>query len=221
MAYNITRIKRLFESESIDLIIASTKENCRYFTGYSPVVKTLNPYHGQSYAVLHCDFPEEVSIVHSAGEADQILDADVPVRHVKTYGIFYREYDGFANLTPQESLLQQYSRADSSSASPSEALKRLIHEFSLAGPVREIGYDEDGMPRETLADLQRTFPDVRWKTISQAIRRVRRQKTASEIEMLARSACINEAAVHEAVKKVRSGTSEAEVSLWFNQSLVS
>ncbi len=221
LAYNLTRIKRLFDSESIDLIIASTKENCRYFTGYSPVIKTLNPYLGQSYAVLHCDCPEEVSIVHSAGESDQVLDADVPVRHVETYGIFYREYDGLANLTPQERLLQQYSHADSSSASPSEALKRLLQELSLASPLRQIGYDDDGMPRETLADLQRAFPDVRWKAMSQAIRRVRRQKTASEIEMLARSACINEAAVHEAVKKVRSGTSEVEVSLWFNQALVS
>ncbi len=221
MAYNITRIKRLFDSESFDLIIASTKENCRYLTGYSPVIKTLNPYYGQSYAVLHCDHPDEVNIVHSAGEADQILDAHVPVRHVETYGIFYREYDGTAALTCEERILQQYSSPDSSSISPSEALRRLIHKISEESILRQIGYDEDGMPGETLADLKRTFPNVKWTAISQAIRMVRRHKTLSEIEMLTRSACINEAAVHQAVNRVRVGTSEVEVSLWFNQALVS
>ena len=220
MAYNTTQLKRLFDSESIDLIIASTKENCRYFTGYSPVIKTLNPYYGQSYAVLHCDHPDEVSIVHSAGEADQVLDADVTVRYVETYGTFYREYDGTADLTYQEKLLQQYSSPDFSSVSPPEALRRLIQKISQAGRLRQIGYDQDGMPGETLAVLQQAFPNVSWKSVSQAIRRARRHKTVSEVEMLTRSACINEAAIHEAVKRARAGTSETEVALWFNQSLV-
>ncbi len=221
MAYNVTQTKQVFERENIDLIIAATKENCRYFTGFSPVIKTLNPYHGQAYAVLHYEHPEEVSIVHSAGEADQILDADVPVRYVETYGVFYREYDGTADLTHQERVLQHYNSAGSSSSSPSEALKRLIQKIAQAGSLRKIGYDEDGMPGKTLSELQHAFPDVEWRCISQVIRGVRRQKTVFEVEMLTRSACINEAAVHEAVKRVQLGTSEAEVSLWFNQALVS
>lgn len=221
MAHNITRTREIFESENIDLIIASTRENCRYFTGFSPVIKTLNPYYGQAYAIVHSASPAEVSIVHSAGEVDQVLDADTPVRYVETYGVFYREYDGAADLTHQERILQQYSSTGYPVRTPSEALKQLIQKFGNENPVRKIGYDEDGMPIATLVDLQHAFPDVKWTSISQAIRFVRRQKTVSEVEMLTRSARINETAIHQASKRVRPGTSEAEVSLWFNHALVS
>lgn len=221
MASNIFRTKAFFESENIDLIIASIKENCRYFTGYSPVIKTLSPYYGQSYAIVHSASPQEVSIVHSAGEVDQVLDADVPVRYVQTYGVFYREYDGVADLTLQEQTLHQYCSMGHPVRTPSEALKQLIQKIRLEGPVRQIGYDEDGMPVTTLADLQHAFPDVKWTGISQAIRFVRRQKTVSEVEMLTRSARINETAVYQAAKRVRPGTSEAEISLWYNHALVS
>lgn len=220
MAHNIFQTQRIFESKDIDLIIASTKENCRYFAGFSPVIKTLNPYHGQSYVILHRAIPEEVSIVHSVGEVDQVLDADVPVRHVETYGVFYREYDGTTDLTHQERTLQKYSSIGSPVRSPSDALILLIKKLRHESPVRQIGYDEDGMPAGTLRDLQQAFPDVSLTGISPEIRYARRHKTDAEVGMLTQSARINETAIHEAIKKVRPGTSEADVSLWFNQALV-
>ncbi|PLR50156.1 M24 family metallopeptidase [Chimaeribacter arupi] len=220
MAYNLCQTARLFEREELDLIIASTKENCRYFAGFSPVVKTLNPYHGQSYVLLHRDDPAAVSVVHSMGEIDQVLDADAPLRHIETYGVFYREYGGIADLTAEERKLQVYSSLGASVNSPSEALTLLIKKLRCESPVHRIGYDEDGMPAQTLHALQQALPGVAWVAVSSAIRHTRRYKTGSEVNSLMQSARINEAAVHEAVKGVKPGTSEADVSAWFNQALV-
>ncbi|MDC9607148.1 M24 family metallopeptidase [Xenorhabdus griffiniae] len=220
MAYNINQIKLLFEREDLDLIIGSTRENCLYFTGFSPVVKTLNPYHGQSYVLLHREDPCTVSVVHPIGEIDQILDADVPVRHIETYGKFYREYGGTADLTREELRLQEYSRIEYSRSSPSEALALLIRKLGRESPIRRIGYDEDGMLAQTLRDLQQALPDSVWVSTSSAIRHSRRYKTDAEVDMLMQSARINEAAIHEAIKGVISGTSEADISSRFNQALV-
>ncbi|GAA3592203.1 M24 family metallopeptidase [Gibbsiella greigii] len=220
MAYNQNQVELLFERENIDVIIGSTKENCLYFSGFSPVVKTLNPYYGQCYVLLHRKDPSAVSVAHSIGEIDQILDTDVPVRHIETYGRFYREYGGTAGLTQEENRLKEYSCVDSSNSSPSEAVTQLIKKLDRKEAVRRIGYDEDGMPAQTLQDLQRAFPESVWVGISAAIRQARRHKTDMEVDMLTRSARINEAAVHEAIRRVKPGTSEAEIAGWFNQALV-
>lgn len=76
------------KQNGLDAIIASTKENIRYFTGFQPVVKTLNPYFGQCYSVITIDNPEIVHIVHSIGEIDQVLDARVQVGKYILMGFF-------------------------------------------------------------------------------------------------------------------------------------
>lgn len=220
MAYNISQIQALFERQNIDLIIGSTQENCLYFAGFSPVVKTLNPYYGQCYVLLHRNTPDVISIAHSIGEIDQVLDADATLHHIEKYGVFYREYGGTVDLTQAEKKLQNYSRVETSHSSPAEAVEALISKIGLEGAISRIGYDEDGMPSQTLRHLKQAFPDTTWIGISALIRQARRYKTDIEVEMLTRSARINEAAIHEAVRAVKPGSSEADVANCFNQALV-
>ncbi|PKX82582.1 hypothetical protein A0G02_12595 [Pectobacterium peruviense] len=220
MAYDTAQIRDLFEREKIDLLIGASRENLHYFTGFSPVVKTLNPYHGQCYVLLHRYDVGAVSIVHSIGEIDQILDADVPVQHVQPYGIFYREYGGQIRLTEDETELLKLSNIELSQASPAEALEKLIRKIRDYGDINRIGFDEDGMPLQTLDYLKNSLPGIKWIGVSKAIRHARRRKTPNEVEMLTKSALINEAAIYETVKLVSRGSSETEIASWFNQALV-
>ncbi|MEQ9887938.1 M24 family metallopeptidase [Pectobacterium zantedeschiae] len=220
MAYDTAQIRDLFDREKIDLLIGSSRENLHYFTGFSPVVKTLNPYHGQCYALLHRYDLGTVSIVHSIGEIDQVLDADVPIQHVQPYGIFYREYGGQICLTEDETELLKLSNIELSQASPAEALEKLIRKIRDYGDINRIGFDEDGMPLQTLDYLKNNFPSIKWIGVSKAIRHARRRKTPNEVEMLTKSALINEAAIYETVNLVSRGSSETEIASWFNQALV-
>ncbi|RYC46878.1 M24 family metallopeptidase [Pectobacterium zantedeschiae] len=220
MAYDTAQIRDLFDREKIDLLIGSSRENLHYFTGFSPVVKTLNPYHGQCYALLHRYDLGAVSIVHSIGEIDQVLDADVPIQHVQPYGIFYREYGGQICLTEDETELLKLSNIELSQASPAEALEKLIRKIRDYGDINRIGFDEDGMPLQTLDYLKNNFPSIKWIGVSKAIRHARRRKTPNEVEMLTKSALINEAAIYETVNLVSKGSSETEIASWFNQALV-
>ncbi|GKW04194.1 aminopeptidase P family protein [Pectobacterium odoriferum] len=220
MAYDTAQVRDLFEREKIDLLIGSSKENVHYFTGFSPVVKTLNPYHGQCYALLHRYDIGAVSIVHSIGEIDQVLDADVPVQHVQPYGTFYREYDGQTCLNEDEAALLKLSHVELSKASPAEALEKLIYKIRDYGDINSIGFDEDGMPLQTLDYLKNSLPGIKWCGVSKGIRQARGRKTPKEVDMLTTSALINEAAIYETIKLVRRGSNEAEIASWFNQALV-
>ncbi|MDE8743111.1 MULTISPECIES: M24 family metallopeptidase [Pectobacterium] len=220
MAYDTSQIRDLFDREKIDLLIGSSRENIHYFTGFSPVVKTLNPYHGQCYVLLHRHDIGAVSIVHSIGEIDQVLDADVPVQHVQSYGTFYREYGGKISLKEDEAELQKLSNIALSQASPAEALEKLIRKLRDYGDITSIGFDADGMPLQTLDYLKKNLPGIKWIDVSKEIRQARRHKTPKEVDMLTKSAQINEAAIYEAINLVSIGSSETEIASWFNQALV-
>lgn len=47
--YNINKLKEIFDGNNCDVLIAVTKENIRYFSGFSPVCKTLRPYVNGGY----------------------------------------------------------------------------------------------------------------------------------------------------------------------------
>ena len=99
MIYNVERLKQQLDIHCLDVIIAATRENILYLTGFNPVIKTLNPYYGQCYVVLIRDNPEQINVVHSIGEIDQLLDALTPLGKVYSYGRFYREYLSATILT--------------------------------------------------------------------------------------------------------------------------
>ena len=99
MIYNLERLKKTLKTHDLDAIIAATRENILYFTGFNPVIKTLNSYYGQCYAVITRVDLKRVNIVHSLGEVDQLLDSVVPLGLVHCYGRFYREYLSSKELT--------------------------------------------------------------------------------------------------------------------------
>ncbi|MEK8015278.1 MAG: Xaa-Pro peptidase family protein, partial [Candidatus Parabeggiatoa sp.] len=218
MIYNLDRLKHQLDTHHLDAVIAATRENILYFTGFDPVIKTLNPYYGQCYVVITRDAPERVNIVHSIGEIDQLLDARTPLGEVHYYGRFYREQLLKAELTDEEKQLQHWSIVDNAYDSPDKALSALLIALNLKNS--RIGYDQNGFSPAALAGLQSKFSETQLIQASEILRFVRRVKTAYEIEQLTYSAQSNEKAIAEVLDNLYEGMPETEISHLFELALV-
>ncbi len=201
----------------VDALIATTRENILYLSGFDPVVKTLKPYSGECYVLVCRDSPDVIHVVHFRGEADQILDATVPVGKVVVYGTFYREQSGIAGLTPDERRLHDITVDDNACSSPLLALVVLLDRLSLLHSA--IGIDEDGMSRPAWNALQGLLPNARLKPASSILRDARLAKTSCEIERLRRSARCLENAILQTAGEIREGISEAEIATKFETAL--
>jgi Xaa-Pro aminopeptidase len=219
MSYNPKQARDLLATVGIDVLLAAGKENVQYLAGFAPVIKTLKPYSGQCYAMLHRQAIEAVHAVLFVGEVDQIIDATRDVAKVQTYGSFFREYYGQVPLTEEERRLQELSRADHAAPSAEMAAEQLIRQMEQYGHIRRIGFDEDSLSECTLRYLLKHFPEVDLIPSSDLFRSLRRQKTCGEVAMLEQAARINESAIHDAVAKVREGIAETELAMLFNEAL--
>ncbi|EGJ30232.1 MULTISPECIES: Xaa-Pro peptidase family protein [Moorena] len=218
MIYNLERLKQQLDNHYLDIIIAATRENILYLTGFNPVIKTLNPYYGQCYVVITRDNPDQVNVVHSIGEIDQLLDAIPPLGKVYCYGRFYREYLSETALTDEEKLLQQWSIVEDAYKSPVQALEALL--TALNAKSSRIGYDQNGFSDIALAELKSMFSKAQFVESSEILRFVRRVKTSYEVEQLTRSAQINERAIAEVLDNLYENIPETEISRLFEVSLV-
>ena len=218
MIYNVDRLKQQFNKHDLDIIIAATRENILYLTGFNPVIKTLNPYYGQSYVAIARDNPSQIHCVHPIGEIDQLLDSQSPLGNVYSYGRFYREYLSDTPLTAEEERLQQWSDLKEAYPSPPQALDALI--TALNAQNSRIGYDQDGFSGPAFAALRSVVPNAQLVEASDIFRFVRRVKTPYEIEQLTRSAQINERAIAEVLENLEENMPETEISRLFEVALV-
>ncbi|MCW1238495.1 M24 family metallopeptidase [Bacillus pretiosus] len=217
MIYNIERLVNKMKQNGLDAIIASTKENIRYFTGFQPVVKVLNPYFGQCYSVITIDNPETVHIVHSIGEIDQVLDARVQVGKIYTYGVFYREHQNNVLLSEEEERLKLLSNVDASHSNGIEALIALLKDIDIEHC--NIGIDEDGMQSYHIDAISNNFKKSNVVSASNILRHVRSVKTNHEVQALTYSARCIENAIEDVAANLFEGISEYEIADIFNCSI--
>ncbi|MGG4143141.1 Xaa-Pro peptidase family protein [Paenibacillus algorifonticola] len=209
MLFNTKRLIAKMKEHNLSAIVAATKENIKYFTGFEPVVKTLNPYFGQCFAVVTSCSPDKVHVVHSVGEIDQILDARSPIGHVVTYGTFYREYAANAPLTEEEQRLNDLSNNDNGNSNAEEGLVALLNKLNLTN--ERVGMDEDGMRGSRLSMIKSKLPHVEFVESSAVIRSVRAVKTSFEIDALAHSSICIENAIKTVIDQLYEGINEQEI----------
>lgn len=215
---NIKRLLSLMTQADLDALIATTRENILYLSGFDPVVKTLKPYNGECYVLICRDNPELIHVVHFRGEADQILDSAVPVGKVVVYGTFYREHNGSAELTSDECRLREITQNGNACAAPLLALVKLLDQLSLLHAT--IGIDEDGMSRSAWIELQSLLSNLPLKPASTILREARMAKTSCEVDLLARSARSLENAIAQTARELYEGITEVEIAKRFESALV-
>jgi len=214
--YNSERLSNQLGRHGLDAVIASTRENIRYFTGFEAVVKTLNPHFGQCYALVTAAEPTRVHIVHSLGEIDQVLDARCDVGEVFTYGVFYRE-QGRSELSADDAELSRLSSSSRNHDSGETALVRLLQELGLEHA--RIGIDEDGIRALQLAGVRAGVPEADISPAAALLRSVRAVKTTGEVVALSRAAVCVEKAIEDVLGELREGISELEIASVFRTSV--
>ena len=198
---------------NLDALIATTKENIRYFTGFDPVCKTLNPYYAQSYAVITQESQQKVHYVGPIGEIDQILDANVKIGEVETFGVFYRENLGCNGMSENETRLELLSDINKSSQQAVDALQSLLKKLNVMNG--RIGIDLDGIDPELFLQIKKKLLKVLWVPSSRIIRKIRAVKTPQEIALLTKSAQINEKAINRVIEHLKIGINEVEIARIF------
>lgn len=210
--YNTERLKAIMEKLQVEAVIATTRENIQYLTGFCPVSKMLKPYMHSCFAVVTKENPSIVNIVHFLGELDQVLDAKCDLGVVYGYGTFYKEYD--EKLAPSLNKNEKYLRSLMSNntmyTNPIESLDKLLINIGLSG--KRVGIDVQDNALEQSLNSKIIYN-------SEIFYYPRKVKTDFEIQMLTESARCNEAAIQFVLSKLYLGISEKEIVSLFNMSV--
>ncbi|WP_109355895.1 Xaa-Pro peptidase family protein [Sphingorhabdus sp. EL138] len=216
--YNSDRLVAKLKEHQLDAIVSSTKENTFYLSGFMPVVRTLNPYHGICLVVVLADSPNEIHVVHSHGESDQILDADVEVGECEFYGTFYRETGDANDFTLEEKTLREISCKSPMGRTAVLATQRLFENLGLEQAA--LGFDIDGVPREFFEQITACFPNCSIENGSEILRDIRRVKTSEEVQLIQLAAQSAEEAIQAAVSSIGPNSTEADVASSFERALI-
>ncbi|MDP6347423.1 MAG: aminopeptidase P family N-terminal domain-containing protein, partial [Dehalococcoidia bacterium] len=108
---------------------------------------------------------------------------------------------------------RNYERAQQEATVPS--LRRLnglddLKDVVPAG-IKSVGVEADVLPVAAFQRLQKLFPTTKWVDISTDVMSIRMVKEPGEIELITRSAAINDAAHQRAAQVLRDGLTEVEL----------
>lgn len=216
--YNISKLKEIFEETKCDVLVAVTKENVQYFSGFSPVCKTLRPYTSDTYIVIHKDDLSTINVIHSLGEIDQVIDKypDVQLNKVYTYGDFYREYIE-ADLNNDERKIKEYSQKQYNYNSANEALLAMLKDLK----AKSVLLDDEGLNFKKYKEISWKLKNLDLIDGSYEIKRIRSIKTESEIQLLKKSANIIEYAINHINNLSNTSLTEDLIVKEFNKCVAS
>lgn len=219
MLLNADRLLKKMDSEGLDGIVATTKENVFYLTGIDSVALRLSPYEAQCYAVVTRDRPTEPYFISFLGEIDQILDSTAALRGTRAFGQFYRELPEGTPLSEAEQRLWQACFGQPADPTPLDALVAALTELKLED--KKIGVDERGLRPGYLGQLRERLPRALLVEASDVWSWTRRVKTPAEVRRLQASAHVNEQAILAAAAIAEEGITEREMAREFERSVVS
>lgn len=204
---NVDRWARvLADHPDVDVVVATTKENVRYLSGFSPASFVLMPA-TQVYAVAHRDTPGRPAVICPSGDLDAELQRPLAGVRYRPYGEFYIEMPTPESVESGDGV-RLAELTDSVAGTAVEALVAAIDEQSSGG---QIAIDERGIAVATLRALRERFGE-RIVPGAGLLAQVRVVKTAPEIERLIRALRATEAGVAAALAAARVGITEQELA---------
>ena len=204
----------MFKELDYDTYIATTKENVQYLSGFLPVCKVLRPYTSDVFVVVNKKKPDEIHIVHSKGEIDQILDSYSNVGIVNTYGDFYREDENKYQMSKEDIKLKNLSRAKNNYSNSLDGLIDILEKLNS----KKVLIDEEGLTHSRYKNIVEKLALYDLKDASYYLRKVRSIKTDYEIKMLQKSSNILEQAILD-ISVLNTSINEEDIVRIFNTSI--
>jgi Xaa-Pro dipeptidase len=217
MLLNRPRAHQLMRQAGVDALVATSALNVTYFTDYycwlDPVTSEYMMLPGassdllQSYAILPLD-GEPGLIVNPMFVANA---ADLWVTDPYTFGEHTIDFPAQPPQLRSESERIAYDLLHESQPSPTatDALLTALRQKGLSNA--QIGIELDGLPQRTRRLISQSLPRAELKDCSNLLRLLRAVKSQDEIELLRRSAEINEQAATEALDEARPGRPMSQV----------
>jgi Xaa-Pro dipeptidase len=209
--FNSGRAKQYMNETGLDVLIATSAVNVRYFTGYScwldPLFKeymmspgSSSEFSQRSYAV----FPREGSAALITKSLMSIDAADIGIKDIRGYGDPGVDYSLLSSpATDVETRFLTLLRDTPADTTALGALGAALRHRGLTDA--NIGIEMEGLSAELKADIVRTLPRARLRDCTNLIRLIRAVKTPGEIAILARAAEIAEQAAYEGLARTRVG----------------
>src|SRR6202051_1894206 len=181
--FNITRALDYMKRCDVDVLIATSAYNVRYFTGYSCWLDSLFKAHmmwpGDSSRLLSPSY----AFVCLTGELGLVVAASTAVNaahlgdvHLHCYGDpgvdFTLRSDSPSRIEQRYLDLFQHC---SGNATAFQGLVSALTERGLSGA--SIGIELDGVPKEVSAEIFQSLPRARWRDCTNLIRLIRAVKT--------------------------------------------
>jgi Xaa-Pro dipeptidase len=215
---NRARLTKYMTESGIDAVVTWSPYNVRYLTGYwcwlAPLFKECMVSPGGSGELAQ----KNIAFVPMQGEPCLVLEPLWAVNAVNSWVEDVRVAGG-GRLMPGEeprgasAKMERISalvRAGEWPTGPWEVLAGVVSERGLEHG--RIGVDLDGVTASDRAVLQRALPGADLLNCSNLLRLVRAQKTQEEIAAIEEAAQIAEDAASAAFKRVRAGSTLAQVS---------
>jgi Xaa-Pro dipeptidase len=207
---NTNRLRTMLRDSHIDGVLVGTMENVRYITGLNSVALEMFPHAGQVFAVFTAAHPQDFIFVSSRCEMDQFLDSAGSIPQPIGYGTFFREptQDAVA-LDERDRRLAAAGGDGVNPTTPAIAAAQALRRLGLQ--AARIGYDEEGVRADVLDQLRHQLPSAQLIPVGGLLRRVRKVKTAAEIQSLTSAAGAAESAIIAALTMAEAGCTEKDL----------
>jgi Xaa-Pro dipeptidase len=219
--FNSFRAKQYMNESGLDVLIATSAVNVRYFTGYSCWLDSLfkeymmspggsSEFSQRSYAL----FPREGEAALIAKSLMSADAADLGIKDIRVYGDSGVDYSLLSSPnTEVEARFLALLRDTPVDTTALSALASALRERGLT--EANIGIEMEGLSAELKADIVRALPQARLRDCTNLIRLIRAVKTPTEISMLARAADVAEQAAKEALAQARIGGNAKDLVRFF------
>lgn len=217
MLINKERAFRVMKKYDVAAIVASMPENVTYLTDFWSlshwVLKGT-----QTYAVLPSNEKISSFIVTSISDLDLAADQeDCWIKEFITFGTFYVESPKEAALSEKEKRLGNLLSTTKHKDDAVSALTGGLIDKGLA--KGRIAIDEMNITPTFHLAIQKKLPDAEIVDAYPILREIRAVKTTEELNRLERSVEITEKAFKKAIKVIREGVTELEISHVFLSTL--
>lgn len=213
---NLEQVEAVLEDENLDAVVATAPENVTYISGFWAMTHWIRRG-PQAYVFWPRKGRGEASIICGTGVIDLVADQEIWVSNVRRFGYFAFEGADAPDMPPVHRR-QAEMLAGEEYAGPVEALVDAIRQAGLERG--RVGVDEIGMTPQAMEQLRVLLPDLKIVPAFEIMRRMRRLKTAEEVERLRRACNISEDCIEASLAAAHEGMSELEMSRVFNRVMV-
>ncbi|MFQ6125468.1 MAG: M24 family metallopeptidase [Candidatus Heimdallarchaeota archaeon] len=213
---NANRLHDYMKNYQLDALIASTPENVMYTSGYWSLSHwTLLGVH--VFSIICQENIRKPCLIAPMGEMDMVLDSPtIWVEDIVPYSGFPMIVS--EPLTKSDRKLVQLRSKKNVPSSGIEALVQVLKERDL--DTCKLGVDEGYISPQIFQQIRENLPKAEIMVSYDLFRKIRLVKTKEEIKRLKKSAEIDERAISAALDFVKLGTTEEQLTIEFNKSIV-